>query len=159
MLIRTLIFAILPSLLGAAEKMNVKIVDRQDNATVYNYVVPAYSQTNATGNVNCTAYPNSVGCQGASNSTTIARPPIAGQYQVTGATLTLELPDGRRAVVNCAAKRVPLTIQRRSCKVPMVADIQAEFSGDDAKLLWVVSVDGKKLASEVYKILAVLPKP
>ena len=38
-------------------------------------------------------------------------------------------------------------------------DIQAEFSGDQAKLKWTVSIDGKKLDSETYKILAVLDKP
>ena len=48
---------------------------------------------------------------------------------------------------------------RRSCKIPLVNNIQAEFDGDKAKLKWSVSIDGKKLASETYKILAVIDKP
>ena len=32
----------------------------------------------------------------------------------------------------------------------------AEFDGNNAKLKWVVSIDGKKLDSETYKILGVL---
>jgi len=39
-----------------------------------------------------------------------------------------------------------------------VDDIQADFHGDNAKLEWVVSLDGKKIQSETYKIVAVLDK-
>lgn len=46
----------------------------------------------------------------------------------------------------------------RSCRVPIVDDIEAEFSGDKAKLRWNVSLDGKKTASETYKILGILSK-
>jgi len=34
----------------------------------------------------------------------------------------------------------------------------ADFKGDKAKLVWVVSLDGKKMQSETYKVLAVLGK-
>jgi hypothetical protein len=37
--------------------------------------------------------------------------------------------------------------------------IQAEFNSDNAKLIWPVSLDGKKMQSETYKILAILDKP
>lgn len=47
----------------------------------------------------------------------------------------------------------------RSCRMPLVENIQAEFHGDKAKLIWVVSLDGKKMQSETYKVLAVLDKP
>ena len=40
--------------------------------------------------------------------------------------------------------------------MPLVNDIQAEFDGDNAKLRWPVSLDGRKTKSETYKILAVL---
>jgi hypothetical protein len=43
--------------------------------------------------------------------------------------------------------------------MPLVDTIQAEFKGDKAKLEWVVSLDGKKTASETYKVLAVFDKP
>lgn len=45
-------------------------------------------------------------------------------------------------------------------KTMKIADeIQADFHGDNAKLEWVVSLDGKKTQSETYKILAILAKP
>jgi hypothetical protein len=44
-----------------------------------------------------------------------------------------------------------------SC-VLIVDDINAKFRGDKAKLIWNVSIDGKKSATETYKILAVLAK-
>jgi hypothetical protein len=47
-------------------------------------------------------------------------------------------------------------INRRSCRTPMVNDIQAEFKGDNAKLRWPVSIDGKKTESETYTIIAIL---
>jgi hypothetical protein len=37
-------------------------------------------------------------------------------------------------------------------------EIQVEFSGDNAKLIWPVSIDGKKTQSETYKILGVVDK-
>jgi len=82
-------------------------------------------------------------------------------YEVRGATFTLLLPDGRGAIVNCESKYEPKGdyINRRSCRVPLVDDIQAEFHGDKAKLVWVVSLDGKKTQSETYKVLAILNKP
>jgi hypothetical protein len=48
---------------------------------------------------------------------------------------------------------------RRSCRVPVVDNIQADFKGGNAKLIWPVRLDGKKLESETYKILGVLDKP
>jgi hypothetical protein len=43
--------------------------------------------------------------------------------------------------------------------VPLVDEIRADFHGDNAKLMWNVSLDGSKTQSETYKILAVLDKP
>jgi hypothetical protein len=42
--------------------------------------------------------------------------------------------------------------------MPLVDDIEAEFNGDKAKLMWPVSIDGKKTELETYKILGVLAK-
>jgi hypothetical protein len=47
---------------------------------------------------------------------------------------------------------------RRSCHVPLVNEVQAESHGDNARLTWVVSIDGKKTQSETYKLLAVSDK-
>jgi len=81
---------------------------------------------------------------------------------VRGATFALLLPDGRVAVVNCESKfaehMAGAAGNHRSCRMPLVDDIEAEFNGDKAKLKWSVSLDGKKMASETYKILAVLAK-
>jgi len=41
----------------------------------------------------------------------------------------------------------------------MVDNIEADFKGDKAKLIWPASLDGKKTESETYKILGVLDKP
>jgi hypothetical protein len=49
-------------------------------------------------------------------------------------------------------------INRRSCRQPLVDDVQVEFKGKDAKLYWPVSLDGNTFESETYTILAVLPK-
>ena len=40
--------------------------------------------------------------------------------------------------------------------MPIVDEIQVEFKGKNAKLFWPVSLDGKKMESETYKILGVL---
>ena len=48
---------------------------------------------------------------------------------------------------------------RRSCRAPLVESIQVDFHGQFAKLIWPVSLDGKKMQSETYKILGILDKP
>jgi len=59
-----------------AQKLNVKIVNREDHDSSYDYA----------------------GVYTFGGSATAA----ATTFHVTGATLTLQLPDGRTAVVNCA---------------------------------------------------------
>jgi hypothetical protein len=36
-----------------------------------------------------------------------------------------------------------------------VDSFDADFNGDKAKLMWPVSLDGRKTATETYKIIAV----
>jgi hypothetical protein len=43
--------------------------------------------------------------------------------------------------------------------MPMVDNIEAAFKGHNAKLIWPVSLDGKKMESETYKIFGILDKP
>lgn len=85
-----------------------------------------------------------------------------GSCSVKGATFALELTDGRIAVVNCDSKFAERMAgpagNHRSCRTPLVDEIQVEFSGDNAKLIWPVSIDGKKTQSESYKLLGVLDK-
>jgi hypothetical protein len=141
-----------------AQKLDVKIIDRQDSATGYTYVAPAYFNSQSNSNVNCYG---DVTCNASTTTTGSISPPRKISYQVRGATFTLQLPDGRAAVVNCESKYTPRFdyINRRDCRMPLVENIQAEFHGDKAKLTWVVSLDGKKTQSETYKVLAILDKP
>jgi hypothetical protein len=143
---------------NCATKQDVTIIDRKNTGSSYTYVVPGYSNT--TAKVDCTATPNAATCNGTSSG--FSTPAVQGSYQVRGATLSLQLADGRIAVVNCNAKvnwTEMNTNTYRSCRIPLVERVQAEFDGDKAKLTWSVSIDSKKLQSETYKILAVLDKP
>jgi hypothetical protein len=141
-----------------AQKLSVKIVDRHDSSTSYAYTAPAYFNSRSSSNVICYG---DVTCNGSTTTTGSITPPRSISYQVRGATFTLQLPDGRGAVVNCESKYKPRGdyINRRDCRMPLVESIEAEFHGDKAKLTWVVSLDGKKVHSETYKVLAILEKP
>jgi hypothetical protein len=145
-----------------AQKLSVKIIGRQDNETEYTYVVPGYSSSNSNSNVNCSGDSSNVNCNGSTRTTGTNTPAQQISFRVRGATYSLLLPDGRVAVVNCESKFKERMAgprgNRRSCRMPLVDDIEAEFSGDNAKLKWNVSIDGKKTASETYKILGVLSK-
>jgi hypothetical protein len=72
------------------------------------------------------------------------------------------LPDGRIVVVNCDAKPNwtdwSHPTEYRGCREPMTNTIDAEFDGDNAKLEWPVSIDGKKKQNETYKIIGILAK-
>jgi hypothetical protein len=148
---------------ASAQKLDVKIVDRQDNDTDYTYVVPGRSVSNSNTNVSCNGNINNVNCNGSTHTTSSDTPAEQVSYHVNGATFTLQLPDGRAAVVNCQSKFKERMAgpagNHRSCRIPLVDNIQAEFHGANAKLLWSVSLDGKKMQSETYKILAILDRP
>jgi len=147
-----------------AEKQEfaVKIVDRQNHDTRYTYFVPGYSTVTANTNVSCYDGGSAVNCSGSTKATGTNVPAHSGSFEVKGATFSLQLPDGRVAVVNCDSKFVERFAgpagNHRSCRMPLVDDVQVEFSGDNAKLKWPVSIDGKKIESETYKILGILPK-
>jgi hypothetical protein len=118
---------------ASAQRLEVKIIDRQDKEDVYDYA----------------AVYNNVA--------------VGKTFKVHGATFTLQLPDGRLAIVNCESKFAEHMAgrvgNRRSCRTPLVDSIQANFNGDNAKLIWPVSLDGKKMQSETYKILGVFDTP
>ena len=171
-----LVFAALALPIYAGEKLilDVKIIDAQNTEAEYTYVVPGYSTSRSNGSAGCVGVANAVNCSGSTTTTGSSIPARQVSYHVRGATFALQLPDGRIAVVNCEGKRTnrmsdagkilagqgnEVTPTFRSCRIPPVENIQAEFDGDKAKLKWSVSLDGKKTASETYKILAVLAKP
>ena len=83
---------------------------------------------------------------------------LAQNLNLSGATLTLVLPNGDTAVANCAGKfheRFSGPGNVRSCRVPLIDEFEATFDGDKAKLFWPTSLDGKKTESETYRIIAV----
>jgi hypothetical protein len=113
---------------GGKERVTVKVTERNDSNLAYSY-----------------AFVN------ASYGT-------AQNLNLRGATLTLVLPNGDSAVVNCTSKfqeRFAGPGNVRSCRVPLVNEFEASFDGDKAKLFWPTSLDGKKVESETYKIIAV----
>jgi hypothetical protein len=116
-----------------AQKLDVKVVNRQDQEDSYDYA----------------AVYNNVA--------------VGKTFKVHGATFTLLVPDGRLVIVNCESKFAEHMAGRagnhRSCRMPLVENIQVEFKGDKAKLMWPVSLDGKKIESETYKILGIMDKP
>ena len=144
---------LVPGFLGCAiaahaqnqKKVTVQIMHRQDSQSQAIYSVPGYSQVNCNGIGSC-------------NQTTA--PAQSRTYTVTGATFSLLLPDGRLVVVNCAAKLNWSNFNGvyRSCRQPITDLVEATFNGDNAKLEWSVSIDGKKKQSETYKIIGVLGK-
>jgi hypothetical protein len=118
---------------ASAQTLQVKIVNKQDSEDQYDYA----------------AVYNNVA--------------VGKSFSVRGATFTLLLPDSRLVVVNCESKFAehmagPIG-NRRSCRMPLIGDIQVDFKGDKAKLIWPVSLDGKKMESETYRILGILDKP
>ena len=144
------------------KKLDVVVIDRKDVTSEYSYIVPGTISSNDDASVNCTSIGNSTNCTASGETQKEIRPGIVGTYQLTGTTLTLKLPDGRMAVVNCDKKLnfTEWNMQRyRSCRIPPIVSINAEFRGDNAKLSWSVSIDDSKMATETYKIIAVLDAP
>jgi hypothetical protein len=148
---------------ASAQKVQVKIIDRQDHDTDYSYVVPGHLYATSNANVNCNGTDSSVNCSGSGTTSGYSTPAYGVPFHVRGATFSLQLPDGRIAVVNCDAKFAEHFAgprgNHRNCREPIVDDIEANFHGDNAKLEWVVSLDGKKTESETYKVLGILGKP
>lgn len=168
------IFTSLSVVLCTGQKLRVKVIQRQNNETGYSRYIPGQidstSQTRVSGDATTNGsidtssgdYHSTSDIEATGTTTThgtITAPRVVS-YSVTGATLSLRLPDGRVAIVNCASKFQEKMdyVNRRSCRVPLVDEIEAEFKGKNAKLIWPVSIDGKKFESETYKILAVLDK-
>ena len=147
------------SFCAIAQKMDAKIIQRMSNETGYSRYIPGQSFSSGNASANCNAYGSSVNCSGSSNGQSTYTAPRTEGYNVTGATLTLLLPDGRQAVVNCVSKYAFKmdSVNRRGCRTPLTDTVSVEFSGKNAKLRWPVSIDGKKTETETYVILGVLP--
>src|SRR5271170_924020 len=148
---------------ASAQKLAVKIIDRQEHDSNYTYFVPGHSYSNTNANATCNGDETNVNCSGTSTTNTTITPAQHGSFSVRGATFSLLLPDGRIAVVNCDIKFAEhfagAAGNHRNCRQPVVDNVQADFHGGNAKLEWVVSLDGKKTESETYKVLGILDKP
>ena len=146
------------SVSASAQKVPVNVLYRQDSDVNYFAVIPGYSTAATEGSPDCSLDPFAADCAGTARSGTSIAPGDV-TYNVVGTTLSLLLPDGRVALVNCVNKYSAKGnyINRRSCGMPMVEHVQAEFNGKNAKLKWAVGSEGK-FETENYKVVVVLDK-
>jgi len=148
-----LVFSVEPA---SAQKVEASVLYRQDSDNRYIAVVPGYSGPASDVTGACLLDPDPANCPMVDANGTNGTP----NYMLVGTTLSLLLPDGRVAVVNCqnrySAKGT--YINRRSCGMPMVQHVEADFNGPIAKLTWAVGTEGKKTESETYKVIAMLDK-
>lgn len=142
-----------------AQKVAVSILYRQNSDAVYTAVIPGYSST-ADAAVDCAADGSNDACSSQARSLPAAPAPSEFTLSVIGTTVSVALPDGRVAVLNCVNRYSPrgTSINRRSCAMPLVAQAEADFDGLNARLKWPVGQDGKKTESETYKVIAFLEK-
>ena len=142
-----------------AQKLEVSILNRQDSDLNYFAVIPGHSSAAVDNSPSCSLDPNPADCTPANGGNAILSSQGEVTYNVVGTTLSLLLPDGRVALVNCVNRFSPKGnyINRRSCGMPLVERVQAEFSGKTAKLKWPVGGEGK-VESETYKLVALLEK-
>lgn len=151
---------------GPAHFLSAHIVDKKSNSSEYQYTVPGYAVSNCGGFASASATGNSTGTTttanawglGTANCSTVSTESHTVDYSVSGATLSLLLPDGRIVVVNCDSRPLPGSTQQRSCREPLTDEIQAEFDQDNARLVWNASIDGKTMGVETYKILGILAR-
>jgi hypothetical protein len=138
-----------------AQKLDASVLYRQNSDVAYHAVIPGYSGQNADVTGACTLDPDPANCPSTGNSDGVPA------YTLIGTTLSLGLPDGRIAVVNCIDRHSTKGnfINRHNCGVPMGEHVGVEFNGPSAKLTWPAGMDGKRIQSETYKIVAVLAKP
>lgn len=141
-----------------AQKLDVSVLYRQDSDVNYFAVIPGYISATTEGGPDCSLDPMSAECSGTARAGSSTAPGDV-TYNVVGTTLSLLLPDGRVALVNCVNKYSSKGnyINRRSCGMPLVEHVQAEFNGKTAKLKWLVGTDGK-IETETYRIVALLDK-
>lgn len=164
---------------GSSEplKVEVKVVGKQESAEGYSYVVPGYTYSAYQSNPAWTGK-GLTGYGTQTNGAAMSVPAQQHTYTVRGAMLSLQIPDGRIAVVNCAGKtnwgfHNPGQM-KRSCRIPTddVTVLKAEFgptailSGTEVRLSWkweekqLVSLNEAKMVthkeSETYKLIDVL---
>jgi hypothetical protein len=140
-----------------AQTLLVHIVERQDTKTELTAEIP--DQADSTASKSLTGEKKAGGSD--KSAAKADKAPQIRSYSVTGATLTLQLPDRRLVRVTCESKYALRFdyINRRSCRTPPADEVTAEFNGNEAKLIWSVSLDNRKTQSETYTILNIVPSP
>jgi hypothetical protein len=140
-----------------AQKLDATVLYRQSNDSGYSALIPGYS---APGTPDCAADVANAECFRPTHIYEAG--PGAVSYNVVGTTLSLLLPDGKIAVLNCINKSKYSSrgayIVLRNCGMPMVEHVEAQLKGDTAKLEWPVTPDSKKTESESYRVVALLDK-
>jgi hypothetical protein len=139
---------------ASAQKLEATVLYRQNSDADYSAVVPGYSKSTPDGYVDCAGDTANAACAASAQLN-----PGEVAYRVVGTTVSLLLPDGRVAVVNCVNRYSSYGnyMNRRNCGMPLVQHVQAEFKGNTAKLKWPVGTEAK-FESETYKVVALLDK-
>lgn len=140
-----------------AQKLEATVLYRQNSDTDYSALIPGYSNP---ASPDCAAELGNEECYDRPHVIVTGSAPAPVSYYVVGTTLSLLLPDGRVAVVNCINKYSYRNtyIARRNCGMPLVEHVEAKFRGKSARLEWPIGPDGKKTESETYKLVALLDK-
>jgi hypothetical protein len=150
---------------ASAQTFQVRVVQREEIKRDLTAVVPQAPDSNTSdkNSADKTAKNNTASNTSGTHANTTdsngkdAKKPETRTQTVTGAKLTLQLPDRRTVHVACESKYALRFdyINRRDCRVPPVDELTATFDGDQAKLIWPISLDGKKTQSETYTILSI----
>src|SRR5579863_7437731 len=142
-----------------AQKLDATVLYRQTSDSNYFAVIPGYTATPDEGGTDCSLEPLSEACSAPSRANGAIAAPGQVSYNLVGTTLSLLLPDGRVALVNCVNKYSSKGnyISRRVCDMPLVEHVEAELNGKNAKLKWPVGIDGK-FAAETYRVVAIFEK-
>lgn len=140
-----------------AQKVEATVLYRQNSDTSYRAMIPKPDGSRPEGVIDCAAEVANAVCENPVPDTTTGQPSL----NVTGTTVSLLLPDGRVAIVNCLNKYSfkGNYVNRRSCAMPMVSRVQADLDGKNAKLRWSPVADNPKAETETYHIVALLNQP
>ena len=143
---------------ATAQKLEATVLYRQNSDVNYFAVIPGYTSPVAENSPTCALDPDPTECSPTGHNQLLSE---QGEvtYNVVGTTVSLLLPDGRIALLNCVNRYSPRGnyVNRRSCGMPMSEHVQAEINGKTAKLKWTVGTEGKN-ESETYKVVALLDK-